>query len=81
MPRYQFHGALAIGEGARSFVANGPMTIRTVGHLTWLETTSTTVTASGIDVDITAAPTGERRRAGGYIIIRTETGVKARLDP
>lgn len=84
MSGYEIHGSVtigAIGNGARSFVANGPMKLTTTGRITWLETTSTKVTASGIEVDMTDAAVDERRRVGGYVIVRTQTGVKARIQP
>ena len=63
-----------IGGGSQGFVANGPLTI--AGG--WLFTTSTVVRVNGQEVDLTAAPVGERQFVDGFELVRTERGVKAR---
>lgn len=70
MPQYYS----SLGNGSSGFIANGPMTIS--GG--WMSTTSTVVTINDQQVDMTDAEVGEERRVDGFIVVRTERGVKAR---
>lgn len=61
-----------IGDGSKGLVANGPLNVGPE----WSTTTSTIVTLNGTDIDMTDAPAGEQREHEGWIVVRTETGVK-----
>lgn len=69
-----------IGNGSSGFVADGDGT----GDITmtyrdgWMYVNGTVVKINDERVDMTDAAVGEERKVGGFTIIRTERGVKAR---
>lgn len=69
-----------IGDGASGIVFDGDGTgnVRTTIGSVWSNTTSTVLRINGERIDMTDAPTGERREVDGYVLVRTETGVKVR---
>jgi hypothetical protein len=69
-----------LGDGSSGFVADGDGT----GDVTmtyrdgWSIVTSAVVKINGERVDMTDAEVGEEREVGGFLLVRTERGVKAR---